>query len=286
MAANNLHSATKTVNIRSAAAPSANQFLTASSSTTATWQSTQLQNCSVCSISAPAAGQNLSYNGTQWQNQKSNLLNINLILFLNVSMLTANNYILSGLYNAVFCDQTNVTSNSFITLPTLSGNGTQKITIQGLGTIGSNQIGISFGINYIYTGSGSYAIQQSFGTNTIVLTYYASSGNHWGSSYPSYCMTTVGSGELPLNSNVDLFLVYSNNYNSVTGIAGLPNTLVYGQQLRIRDLSRYLNTTQIQLKTTNSNNIDGNTTETLNTANLSKLYTYFGGGSSGNLISL
>jgi len=193
------------------------------------------------SISSPVAGQVVSYNGTQWQNQKSNLLNINLLLFLNVSMLTANNYLLSGLYNAVFCDQTNVTSNSVITLPTLSGNGTQTITIQGLGTIGSNQIGISFGINYIYTGSGSYAIQQSFGTSTIVLTYYASSGNPWGSSYPSYCMSVVGSGELPLNNNVDLFLVYSNNYNSFTGIA---NTLAYGQQLRIKDMGANLNTTQ------------------------------------------
>ena len=54
----------------------------------------------------------------------------------------------------------------------------------------------------------------------------------------------------------------------MTGIAGLPNTLVYGQQIRVKDMGGNLNTTQLQLKTTNSNTIDGNTTKTLSTANL------------------
>ena len=56
-------------------------------------------------------------------------------------------------------------------------------------------------------------------------------------------------------------------------------------QIRFRDLNGYLNITQLQI-VGNSFTIDGNTTETLNTANLSKLFVWTGNSSSGNLLSL
>ena len=60
-----------TGNLQNAGAGTANYVLTSNgSSALPTWQQTQLQHCSDVSISSPAAGQVVAYNGSQWQNQK------------------------------------------------------------------------------------------------------------------------------------------------------------------------------------------------------------------------
>ena len=68
--ADKLHSATSTISIVGASAPTAGQRLTASSSTSASWVSPTLSACTDVNISTPLTGQNLTYNGTQWQKQK------------------------------------------------------------------------------------------------------------------------------------------------------------------------------------------------------------------------
>jgi len=203
-------------------------------------------------------------------------------------MFTGSNYLLSSLFQAgVFVDHTNAVLNSQITLPTLSGNGTQSIYLQGCGTVSSYQIGI-YSSNYIYTSSTSSLYGTIPNNTTICLTWYQSSGNPWsGGVYPSWTYTTLGSNYIPLANNVDLYAFYTQSQSdAIAGIVGLPTSLVFGQCLRIKDVNGYLATTQLSVVSTNSNTINGNTTQGLNTNGLSFLYTYIGNGSGGNLMLL
>ena len=58
-----------TGNLQNTGAGTTNYVLTSNgSSALPTWQQTQLQHCSDCSISSPSTNQILTYNGSQWQN--------------------------------------------------------------------------------------------------------------------------------------------------------------------------------------------------------------------------
>ena len=84
---------------------------------------------------------------------------------------------------------------------------------------------------------------------------------------------TLSNNVIPYSSNINLHLIYSNNNQSTTGYCDLQlNSVQAGSQLTFRDVNGYLNTTQIQIVGSSSFTIDSNTTESLNTANISKLF--------------
>ena len=155
--ANGLRSATTTVSVSSATAPSSGQVLTATGSTTATWQTPTTGGTSLAglttdvTISAPANTQVLTYNSSssKWINQTVPQRNLTYsrLKFLNKNHCTGSPtplYTVETNIYAFIVDQTGVTANSALNLQSLTGNGTRYYYIQVLGTQGTYSIGLYF----------------------------------------------------------------------------------------------------------------------------------------------
>ena len=118
---------------------------------------------------------------------------------------------------------------------------------------------------------------------TYKYTYYTANNNPWAPSYNLASWKLKFCVIIPNSPNINLHLLYTNNNNLklVTMI-----TSQAGSQIRFKDVNGYSNMSQLQIVGSSSFTIDGNTTETLNTTNLSKLYVWLGGSSGGSLMSL
>ena len=150
----------------------------------------------------------------------------------------------------------------------------QSIYLQIVGTQGTYSLGVTYdGTNYIYTGSGSYTVAapMTLGT-TYRFTYYASSGNPWGSLYPSWTMAALGTSQIPLN------LVYvnffsTNSYNAVTG-SFVTNPVLNGQLMRVTDYGNHASVTSVKIYAASSTYINQGSSVTLNTNGFSYIYLY------------
>ena len=91
---------------------------------------------------------------------------------------------------------------------------------------------------------------------TYKLTFYQSSGNPWGSSYPSWTMETINT-PIPMKNNVDLYVINTNGYNTINGTLLLPTSLVNGQTFRFLDVGGKMGTTRIVISSTNNVKILG-----------------------------
>ena len=111
--------------------------------------------------------------------------------------------------------------------------------------------------------------------NTYKLTYYAS-GNPWDveNSYPSYTMETLTTTEIPLNNNIEVFLVFSIGGGYTTGTFYIPSAISDGQCLTFQDYNGALSTSNIVVKATSGKAIDGNSSITLNTNSIISKYVY------------
>ena len=87
--------------------------------------------------------------------------------------------------------------------------------------------------------------------------------------------------QLKGNGNIDIYLLYTNNYHSITANLGLPFPVVNGQTFWIKDVNGFINTTKIQLCSTGSNLINGQGLYTYSNSGLSQQFVYLGGTSSG-----
>ena len=214
-------------------------------------------------------------------------------LFLHINMISGTTYNLSSSISYLFVDQSNNnTKNANIILPVL--NNGQSIYIQGCG---SNNTQYSIGIAgdiiggvRIYNGYAYSDIGEGIVAGTTYeYTYYTANNNPFDGSYasPSWSLTTLSTNQIPFNYNNNLHIIYTNNNQVVTGYCNLSlNSIATGMQIRFKDLNGYLNITQLQIVGSSSYVINNNTTETLNTANMSKLYVWTGNSSGGNLITL
>ena len=187
----------------------------------------------------------------------------------------------------------NILVSVFIVLPSLANGGI--IYVQGCGT---NNTGYSIGIATagiggirIYTGNGYYSdLGAIISVNTTYrYTYYTANNNPWGTSFnsPSWQMETLSNNLIPYSPNINLHLLYTNNNQTSTGYCDLQlNSVQPGSQIRFKDVNSYLNKSPLQIVGSSSFTINSNTTETLNTSNLSNLYVWLGGSSGGNLMTL
>ena len=84
--------------------------------------------------------------------------------------------------------------------------------IQIIGTQGSNDSKIIFDTNnYIYTDNGvgsTSGITVTVNT-TYKMIYYPTSGNPFGTNYPSYIMVPETYNVMPLNQNIDCFILHT-----------------------------------------------------------------------------
>ena len=134
--------------------------------------------------------------------------------------------------------------NSTIKLPTLS-NGSY-LYIQSVGTQGVLNTVVLFGSNRIYSDYDSWSsvsLPIPSG-NTYKLRYYAS-GNPWDveNSYPSYSMEALSGTDIPLNNNIEVFLVFSIGGGCTTsGTFFMPSTISDGQCITFKDYNGALST--------------------------------------------
>ena len=156
---------------------------------------------------------------------------------------TCADYTIVGQQYYILVNVTDAPVNSTINLPTLSGNGTCHFYIQWVGTQGVLNTVVLFGSNRIYNDSDSWwmvSLPIPSG-NTYKLTYYDSSGNPWDVDivYPSYTMETLPSTEIPLNNNIEVFLVFSiGGGYTTTGTFYKPSTISDGQCITFKELYR------------------------------------------------
>ena len=137
---------------------------------------------------------------------------------------------------------------------------------------------VLFGSNRIYDDYDSWSsvsLPIPSG-NTYKLTYYAS-GNPWDveNSYPSYTMETLTTSEIPLNNNIEVFLVFSiGGGYTTTGTFYMPSAISDGQCLTFKDYNGALSTSNIVLMATSGKTINGNSSITLNTNSIISKYVY------------
>ena len=260
-----LKSATTTIDVASATAPSSGQVLMATSSTTASWQSVTT----------------------------SSILTTSSIIFLNASYFTLDTHIyyLTTGYDAYILDSYNAISQSTLYLPNLTGNGTQHFYLQVCGNAANNiDLYSAAGSGHIYISLGSFSVQRNIvDGKTYLLTYYETAGNPWVDifpSYPNYTFQEMTDNYIPLKNSVDLFLFNTNSYHACTGYVYIPSTLVNGQQVKFKDASGYMNTTNIELQKYNNNYIEYNTSYLMNTAGKGMQTAYYGNGIGGVLLIL
>ena len=241
-------------------------------------------------ISTPANTQVLTYNSdsSKWINQTvpRRYMTYSRLKFLNKNHFAGDPvplYTVDTNIYSFFLDQTGVTINSAMNLQSLTGNGTRFYYIQVLGTAESYSIGIvfnGFGGNHIYTANSTWSTigaPLAVG-NTYLLTYYENGGNPWAGGsphYPCYTAQVLGSSVFQLQSNIDIHLFETNNYNTVYGSVYPPSDLTDGRVFRIRDKNGYLNVTRVTFSG-NDKTINSATSQNLETANGSYLYTYVG----------
>ena len=175
----------------------------------------------------------------------------------------------------------------------LTGDG-NYFYVQSFNTILGNVIFTST-VQYLFK---SYGVLWDFSgddydgliNNTYKITYYQTNTNPWsynlGSYYPSYNIELISSNKVTLKSNVDVYLLLTNNYHAVTAQLELPSTLSNSQIVRFKDVSGYLGTTSVTVSSTNTNTIDFNNSVTLSTNSISKTYLYVGTGSNGTLLTI
>ena len=260
-----LRTTTGTVTINSASAPSAGAVLTATGATGATWLS-------------PSAG--------------IKLLTMSGIQFLNYSFFSGSPpiYTMQIGYDAYVLDSTNAIATTYMYLPTLSGNGTQSFYLQVVGN-GASNMALRYGtLQPIYTYADNFSV---YGTiqdgKTYLLTYYASSGNSWAitsPTYPNYNIVELANNYIPLKNDIDVYLFGTNNYHAITAYCYVPSSLSNGQLVRVKDANGYMATTKVQLQSYNSNLIEAQTSLLLDTNSKSLLLLYNGSGSSGMLYIL
>ena len=79
---------------------------------------------------------------------------------------------------------------------------------------------------------------------------------------------------IPLQSNTDVHVFETNNYNAVYGLIQTSSDLTSdGQVFRIRDKSGYLNTTKLTISDP-TNTINGSSTKNLESANSTYMFMY------------
>ena len=102
--------------------------------------------------------------------------------------------------------------------------------------------------------------------NTYKFTYYHTAGNPWdvNNENPSYSMETLPSTEIPLNNNIEVFLVFSIGGGYTTsGTFFMPSAISDGQCITFKDYNG--GTSNIVLKATSGKTINGGSSVTLNT---------------------
>ena len=130
--------------------------------------------------------------------------------------------------------------------------------------------------NYIYT---DYGVGSTGGITITVNTTnkmicYPTSGNPFGINYPSYIMVPETYHVIPLNQNIDCFILHTTPTYTSTAYLCVPE-IVNGQTIILKDYNSFLNKTNVQLSTwSGSVNINGSSYDTLNTAGLIKKCTY------------
>ena len=128
----------------------------------------------------------------------------------------------------------------------------------------------------IFTSSGNFATWFNLSSNqTYQFNYYYSSGNPWGSSYPSYTVTTL-SNVIPLENNKDiyLFMEATVNIHAHTSYVSLPSNIIHGQTIRFLDVNSAFQYCNLQINQSNSNTINFSTSDTLNQTKKSTQYIY------------
>lgn len=230
-------------------------------------------------VPSPVAGQYLGYNGSQWVNSNPGILRISNILFVNATNIGTSRYNLPTGFDVIVLDTTNVSPVSDVYLPMLSGNGTQHLCLQ---VVGNNPnppyIGTYFPGYILYDQNNNLTSALFLSNNTTYLfTYYQNIAQ------PYYTTQIVGGNiaQLKGNGNIDIYLLYTNNYHSITANLGLPFPVVNGQTFWIKDVNGFINTTKIQLCSTGSNLINGQGLYTYSNSGLSQQFVYLGGTSSG-----
>ena len=83
-----------------------------------------------------------------------------------------------------------------------------------------------------------------------------------------------------------MFVVGTNNYHAITAYCYIPSSLQNGQVIILKDGNGYMNTTSVSLQKYNNNNIEYNSSLTMNTAGKAVSLVYFGGGTDGMLLSI
>ena len=105
------------------------------------------------------------------------------------------------------------------------------------------------------------------------MTYYATSGNPFGSNYPSYTMVPETYNVIPLNQNIDCYTLHTAPTYISTAYLCVPE-MVNGGSIIIKDYNNFLNKTNVQLSTwSGSVYINASSYDTLNTAGLIRKYT-------------
>jgi hypothetical protein len=254
------------------------------STTLSNYSNTSTCNSNYASIASPTFSGTTTFNsnilinnavqinaGNPLINLGSQICSISSIQYINATMFSGSPSVTYQLWNyfyAYVIDISNTVANCFAYLPILTDR--QSIYIQVGGTPSSYYMEIrDFNANAIGTDS-SYSIYQNLITgNTYKLTYYVSSGNPgWANNttYPNWYIQQLGSNIIPLQSNIYLYLLYTNT-NSLTSYLGLSMALLDGLIFKIKDANGHLNNTQVQLSATNSNLINNLSTITLSTNN-------------------
>ena len=122
--------------------------------------------------------------------------------------------------------------------------------VQVTGTQSTYGIGITFdGTHYIYTGNGSFAVATSLTVGTTyICTFYGTSGNPWGSNYPSWTFSALSYNEIPLNIAYLKYFITSSYSDSIIGIFGInTSSLLNGQVIRFKDGGNYASTESVRL---------------------------------------
>ena len=181
--------------------------------------------------------------------------------------------------------------NSTINLPTLTGNGTYHFYIQSTGTQGVLNTVVLFGSNRIYNDYDSWSsVSLPIPTgNTYKYTYYHKAGNPWDidNIYPSCSMETLSGTEIPLNNNIEIFLIFSIGGGYTTpGTLYMPSAISDGQCITFKDYNGALSTSNIVLKATTGKTINGNSSITLHNTTNSMISKYVYADSMLELISL
>jgi hypothetical protein len=342
--AKSLKSATTTIDVSAATAPLTGQVLTATSSTTATWQSPSSSslNTVAVSVTAPSTGQvltatdstnavwqDITYTGgnaftsislmnnsysvgiqapvlsqnslyimpataTQnigdtltvnayyaginsliWSNPK--LLKIKTLEFGNESLVVSGEYSISAYtVDYVVFDITNLSTGTILNLPSVYAGYSTSFYLQVLGTQGAYTAGIKYGSNYIYKSNGFSIVGYPLSLNkTYKMTFYESSGNPYGTEYPSWTMDELTNNFLPLEKSMDLLICSTSNFNAITAQVELSSNTDDGKLIKIRDITGNLATTKVALNVpVDTTGIDYGASVTLQTNGLSRSYVF------------